>query len=373
MRPAKRTTAASTSACPSAERPTMRAKRSSHSGASRSGREAAMALPPPLRGRLGHQADARQARVVHRPHDAHHLAVRHGLIGAHVELAVGTRRRDRGELGGELLGRHGRVVQVELPALPHVHDQLLLLPAERAGGHLRQVDRHALLEDRRGHHEDDEQHQHHVDERRDVDLRDRLGGGRALVEGHLRKCRSAMLRNSDAKVSISDVSTRTWRAKRLYITTAGMAAARPTAVATSASAMPGATAWMLELVVTERPRNAVMIPHTVPKRPMNGAVLAVVARKVRPRSRRVTSCVRARAMARCTFSMPPNSATSSSPPGFPRFALVSRCSSWYPPRNTWATVLSFRSTRAVWMAARFLACQKVLVELYGCGGAGGVQ
>src|SRR2546427_295084 len=131
-----------------------------------------------------------------------------------------------------------------------------------------------------------------------------------------------MLRNSDAKVSISAVSTRTWRAKRLYITTAGMAAARPTAVATSASAIPGATAWMLELVVTERPRNAVMIPHTVPKRPMNGAVLAVVARKVRPRSRRVTSCLRARTMARCTVSMPPNSAASSSPPGVPRYAHV---------------------------------------------------
>ena len=50
-----------------------------------------------------------------------------------------------------------------------------------------------------------------------------------------------------------------------------------------------------------------MMPHTVPKRPMNGAVLAVVARNVRPRSRRVTSCVRARCIARCTFSTPPNS------------------------------------------------------------------
>src|SRR5437867_6301955 len=306
----------------------MRAKRSSHSAAARGGREAAMGPPPPLRGRLGHQPAARQASAVPRPHDAHHLTVRHGLIGAHVELAVGARRRDRGELGRELLGRHGRVVQEELPRLPDVHDQLLLLPGERSRCHLRQVDRHALLEDRRRHHEDDEQHQHHVDERRDVDLRDRVVGGRALVESHLKKWRSAMFRNSDAKVSISAVSTRTWRAKRLYMTTAGMAAARPTAVAISASAIPGATAWMLDEVVTESPRNAVMMPHTVPKRPMKGAVLAVVARKVSPRSRRVTSCVRARASARWTLSVPPSSVESSSPPGLLRLTLVNRWSSW---------------------------------------------
>src|SRR3989442_13906979 len=97
-----------------------------------------------------------------------------------------------------------------------------------------------------------------------------------------------MLRNSDAKVSISAVSTRPWRAKRLYITTAGMAAASPTAVATRAPAMPGATAWVLELVVTERPRNAVMMPPTVPKRPRKGAVLAAGAGDVGPRPRRGT-------------------------------------------------------------------------------------
>src|SRR6266852_5825563 len=157
-RPATKTAAASTSAWPSAERPTMRVKRSSHSGASWSGREAGMRLPPPLRRRLGHQPDARQPGVVYRAHDAHHLAVGHGLIGAHVELAVGPRARDGGELGRQLLGRHRRVVQEELSRLPDVHHQLLLLARQRAGGDLRQVDRDALLEDGRGHHEDDEQH-----------------------------------------------------------------------------------------------------------------------------------------------------------------------------------------------------------------------
>src|SRR6266852_1488058 len=102
-RPAMKTAAASTSAWPSAERPTMRVKRSSHSGASWSGREGGM-------------------------------------------------------LGRQLLGRHRRVVQEELSRLPDVHHQLLLLARQRAGGDLRQVDRDALLEDGRGHHEDDEQH-----------------------------------------------------------------------------------------------------------------------------------------------------------------------------------------------------------------------
>ena len=111
------------------------------------------------------------------------------------------------------------------------------------------------------------------------------------------------------------------------MTTAGMAAASPTAVAMSASAMPGATAWMLDDVVLDRPMNAVMMPHTVPNSPTNGAVLAVVARNVRPRSSRVTSWVRARCIARCTFSMPPKSASSASSP-LSRLARVSRCISW---------------------------------------------
>src|SRR5262249_27226208 len=154
-----------------------------------------------------------------------------------------------------------------------VDDELLLVPRERRGRDLRQVDRDALLEDRRGHHEDHEEHQHHVDERRDVDVGDRARPLARSAERHwsqalLRKCRSAMFRNSEANVSISAVSTRIWRAKKLCITTAGMAAASPTAVAISASAMPGATAWMLDEVVVESPMNAVMMPHTVPKSPM---------------------------------------------------------------------------------------------------------
>jgi hypothetical protein len=57
------------------------------------------------------------------------------------------------------------------------------------------------------------------------------------------------------------------RANRLYATTAGMAANRPMAVATSASAMPGATLARVTYCRAPRPVNACMIPHTVPNSP----------------------------------------------------------------------------------------------------------
>ena len=63
--------------------------------------------------------------------------------------------------------------------------------------------------------------------------------------------------------------------------TAGMAAPRPAAVAMSASEMPGATTARLAEPCCPMPWKAAMTPHTVPKRPMKGAELAVVARKGR--------------------------------------------------------------------------------------------
>ena len=59
-----------------------------------------------------------------------------------------------------------------------------------------------------------------------------------------------------------------------------MAAKRPRAVANSASAMPGATTARLVLLVLAMEVKLSMMPHTVPKRPMNGAVDPTEARKV---------------------------------------------------------------------------------------------
>ncbi len=56
-----------------------------------------------------------------------------------------------------------------------------------------------------------------------------------------------------------------------------MAAPRPSAVAISASEMPGATARSVALPAKPSAEKASMMPHTVPNRPMNGQTLAVVA------------------------------------------------------------------------------------------------
>src|SRR5581483_4243415 len=62
-----------------------------------------------------------------------------------------------------------------------------------------------------------------------------------------------------------------------------MAATSPSAVASKASAMPGATTARLVVWEWEMPMNAFMMPHTVPNRPTNGAVAPIVARTPTPR------------------------------------------------------------------------------------------
>ena len=63
--------------------------------------------------------------------------------------------------------------------------------------------------------------------------------------------------------------------------TAGMAAARPTAVAISDSAIPGATIAREAEPADPMPWNEFMIPQTVPNSPIKGVVEPVVARKLR--------------------------------------------------------------------------------------------
>ena len=82
-----------------------------------------------------------------------------------------------------------------------------------------------------------------------------------------------------------------------------MAATRPMAVVMRASEMPGATTARLAEPMRPMSPKAFMMPHTVPKRPMKGVTLAVVARKLSRRSSRVTSAVAARASERESDSM----------------------------------------------------------------------
>jgi len=65
-----------------------------------------------------------------------------------------------------------------------------------------------------------------------------------------------------------------------------IAAASPKAVASSASAMPGATTAKLVVCDFEMPMKLFMMPHTVPNRPTNGAVAPMVASTPVPRRMR---------------------------------------------------------------------------------------
>ena len=68
-----------------------------------------------------------------------------------------------------------------------------------------------------------------------------------------------------------------------------MAAKRPIAVASSASAMPGATTASEVFFDAAIDWNEFMMPNTVPNRPMNGPAEAIVARTRRFDSSRSTS------------------------------------------------------------------------------------
>src|SRR5919202_1763856 len=71
--------------------------------------------------------------------------------------------------------------------------------------------------------------------------------------------------------------------------TSGIAASRPSAVANSASAMPGATTASVVFFVTAIDWKLFMMPQTVPNRPTNGAVEPMVASEGRCRSSTSTS------------------------------------------------------------------------------------
>src|ERR1700755_660669 len=64
--------------------------------------------------------------------------------------------------------------------------------------------------------------------------------------------------------------------------TAGIAATRPIAVASNASAIPGATTARLVVCDFEMPIKLFMMPHTVPNSPTKGEVAPMVASKPMP-------------------------------------------------------------------------------------------
>ena len=83
-----------------------------------------------------------------------------------------------------------------------------------------------------------------------------------------------------------------------------MAVNKPSAVAIRASAIPGATVARLAFIWIPISWNEIIMPQTVPNKPINGATEAVVARKPFNRSKRMISSFDALNNDRCMLSLP---------------------------------------------------------------------
>src|SRR5206468_1173617 len=111
-----------------------------------------------------------------------------------------------------------------------------------------------LRDHARRHHEDDEQDERDVDERRDVDSVDPFGGIiRGGGHGYSTSLTTCMP-EATACASALDLPTTRFKSrwKTLNASTAGMATKSPTAVATSASEMPAITVCAPLLLETAR-------------------------------------------------------------------------------------------------------------------------
>jgi len=115
-----------------------------------------------------HQRHLQVTRLAQEVHHLHHFAVRHRLVraqeNARVLLALGRRIKR----GGQELASDGSLAEREGEIGLDREIERLLRPRLRLRRGGRQVDRNGRK--RRRHHENDEQHQHDVDERRYVDL-----------------------------------------------------------------------------------------------------------------------------------------------------------------------------------------------------------
>src|SRR5712672_883692 len=121
--------------------------------------------------------------------------------------------------------------------------------------------------------------------------------------------------------------------------TAGIAATSPIAVASSASAMPGATTARLVVCDFEMPIKLFMMPHTVPNRPTKGDVAPMVASKPmpsrirRPSARTISAQLdAARSLMPASLEMPADCRASridaaSSDGSTPSFAPSANCAS----------------------------------------------
>src|SRR5205807_1197324 len=147
------------------------------------------------------------------------------------------------------------------------------------------------------------------------------------------------------------------RAKALYITTAGIAANSPMAVASRASVMPGATTARLVVLVFDMPIKLSMIPQTVPNRPTKGAVAPIVARTPVPRAIARPACASMRESKMAARSLTPSGTRRSERSASPAAAATKRAtgecvcaSSFSAARRLFAPASTSRPFRAARLA-----------------------
>src|SRR5208282_5473019 len=299
--------------------------------------------------RLRNDAHVADSCLLDRVHDRGEGAKRHIFVRAQEDRLVLRIANFLAETRPDLVDVDGIVAQKNSLRFVDADDEALFGDLFD-GASVRDVDFDSGLQHGRGHHENDEQHEDDIHQRRDVDVGKRrlsasVGGG----EGHQRRasvagiagwrsvvcvCRSTRLSISRVKSSLREAISRTEPMMRLYAITAGMAAASPAAVVIRASEIPGATARKVAAPAVPRPWKASMIPQTVPNNPINGVTAPVIASHGTLRSRRVISSEDAICMARWIATrlwMPPvipiwrlNSSTA--PANTPTSGLGRNCS-----------------------------------------------
>ncbi|MNI68227.1 hypothetical protein D3C73_1239080 [compost metagenome] len=132
---------------------------------------------------LGHQPEVADAALLQRRHGGHDTAVTCVVVRSDIHLRVLSPGDDLLDLGAQFIKTHGAVGLVlgveftaEVPVIAALgfhrqrEDLLARIVGQGFTGDLGQLDFHALGQHRRGHHEDHQQHQHHVDVRHYVHL-----------------------------------------------------------------------------------------------------------------------------------------------------------------------------------------------------------
>src|SRR2546422_403076 len=160
----------------------------------------AMSVSPRLpravpRRRLRDETDLQDPHSLAREHHPADGFVARLLVAANVDFRLGLAHRDFPQLVEQHpLLRDELVVPEHVAVLVDGDDDVLGLGLRRKISFLRQLDGHALDDHRNRDEEDDQQYEHHVDERRRVDIRDQIVFGVRAADRHAHDSESARVR-----------------------------------------------------------------------------------------------------------------------------------------------------------------------------------